>query len=278
MRTLLIALIPVALLTAFGLGVLFWAAISQLRFSSYFRGRERRPPALGVAGWLAFYRRTLTGAYRLLWWAFRAAFQSGLRRPKGTVTGRPVLCIHGLFLNSTSMWGIRRRLERLGRPTRAVFMGVPFPTPLAYAGPLARVMREMAGLSPADGFDVVAHSIGGIMTREVLRRYPHLATHVHRIVTLGSPHHGTAAVRWMKFGPIYEMLRLDSDYLRRLPTFRALAPHTVALTVATQHDLVVYPVDTAHLEGARPLTLTRVSHLGLMTDPRALDEIAKAFS
>lgn len=278
MQPLLLLWIPVALLAAFGGGVLFWAAVSQLRFLSYFRTQEPRPPTLGLAGWLSFYWRTLMGAYLLLWWAFRAAFQTGLRQPERAVTGRPVLCVHGLFLNSTSMWGIRRCLGRLGRPTRGVFMGVPIPTPMVYARPLARVMRELADRFPAEGFDVVTHSIGGVITREVLRQHPDLATKIHRIVTLGSPHHGTAAVRWIKFGPIYKMLALNSDYLRELPTFRALAPKVQATTVATKHDLVVYPVETSHLEGAHPVNLTGVNHLGLMTDPRALDEIEKAFS
>lgn len=176
------------------------------------------------------------------------------------------------------MWGIRRRLERLGRPTLAVFMGIPFPTPLVYVGPLTRIMRELADRFPDEGFDLVAHSIGGVMIREVLRRNPDLADKVHRIVTLGSPHHGTAAVRWIRRGAIHRMLALGSDYLRQLADFRSLAAHADVTTVASQHDLVVYPVETSHLAGTRQVTLEEVSHLGLMTDPRALDEIAGALS
>jgi triacylglycerol lipase len=143
---------------------------------------------------------------------------------------------------------------------------------------LTRAMREMADRSPAEGFEIVAHSIGGVMTREVLRRNPDLARSVHRIVTLGSPHHGTAVVRWMRFGPIHAMLSLDSNYLRGLPDFRTLAPHAAVTTLATQHDLVVYPVTVSHLEGAHPVTLNKVSHLGLLTESTALDEIESAFS
>jgi len=233
---------------------------------------------LGVAGWLTFYWHTLTGAYLLLWWAFRAAFQTGLRQPQGTVTGRPVLCVHGLFLNGTSMWGIRRRLERLGRPTRGVFMGVPIPSPMVYAEPLTRVMRELGDRFPNEGFDVVTHSIGGVMTREVLSRNPDLAKKVQRIVTLGSPHHGTAALRWIKFGPIYRMLALNSDYLRDLADFKTLAPHAQASTVATRHDLVVYPVETSHLAGTHQVTLSGINHLGLMTDAKAMQVITEALT
>ena len=278
MKPLLLLLIPIALLVAFGGGVLFWATVSQIRFLSYFKGKDRRPPALGFAGWISFHKRTLEGAYTLLWWSFRAAFQTRLRQPPEPITGRPVLCVHGLFLNSTCMWGIRRRLERVGRPTRAVFMGTPLPTPLSYAKPLAKVMRRLAEQFPEEGFDIVAHSIGGVMIREVLRRHPDLAGSVHRIVTLGSPHHGTAVVRWIKFGPIYKMLALGSPYLQELGDFRTLAPRSAATTVGTLHDLVVYPYETCHLEGAHQVTLDRISHLGLMTEEGALDQVQNALA
>lgn len=258
--------------------VVFWTAFSHLRFLIFHRSEGKKPVPLGIRGWLVFYLRTLRGACLLLWWFFRAAFRGSLRLPPGEHRGRPVLCVHGLFLNSTCMWGIRRALERRGHPTRGVFMGAPIPTPLAYADPLSKVMIEMAGRSAEGGFDVVAHSIGGVMVREVLRRQPELAGRVRQIVTLGSPHHGTAVLRWMRFGAIYRLLRRDSDYLRRLPDFRTLSPRTAVTTIATQHDLVVYPTSTAHLTGAQHITLSGVSHLGLMTEPGVMTLVEKALA
>ncbi len=273
MKPLLFLLVPVALLLAYGVGVLFWAAVSQIRAWDFFRHRDDSPPGLGLVGWLRFYQETLAGAYKLLWWSVRAAFQAGIRQPSGPKTGRTVLCIHGLFMNSSCMWGIRRHLESIGRPTRGVFMGLPLPTPMAYVGPLTRVMRELAEECREEGFDIVAHSIGGVMIREVLHRQPELAQGIRRVVTLGSPHHGTAVLRWIKHGPIYKMLSLDSRYLRELDDLQVLAPQTDTTTVGSQHDLVVYPVETCHLDGARPVTLETISHLGLMTEKRILIEI-----
>lgn len=157
-------------------------------------------------------------------------------------------------------------------------MGAPLPTPLSYAKPLATTMKSLAAQFPDEGFDIVAHSIGGVMAREVLRQDPDLAAFVHRIVTLGSPHHGTAVVRWIRFGPLYNMLSLGSEYLSELGTFRSLAPDSTATTVGSLHDLVVYPIRTCHLDGARQVTLENISHLGLMTEPRAFDEVAEALT
>ena len=179
-------------------------------------------------------------------------------------------------MNASCMWGIRQALEAAGRGTRAVSMGVPLPTPMAYAGPLIKVMDEMARMFPDQRFDVVAHSLGGVMVREVLRRRPDLAPRVGRIVTLGSPHRGTAFLRWMRFGPLYRMLSRQSTYLRDLPDFTALAPESVVTTVATQHDLVVYPIEQAFLPGANQVTLEQVSHLGLMVRPEVMEVILTA--
>lgn len=275
MTILLAPALLLALLVAFGAGVVFWAGLSQIRFFCFFRRQTRQPPSLGAIGWWRFYRDTLFGAYRLLWWFFRAAFRAGLRSP-AAVTGRPVLCVHGLFMNSSSMWGLRRRLEALGRPTRGVFMGVPFPTPLRYAEPLTKVMQDMAERFPDQGFDIVAHSIGGVMTREVLRRHPELANAIGCIVTLGSPHRGTAALRWMRFGAIYRILNRQSTWLATLPDLRAVAPGVPTVTIASWHDLVVYPVEVALLDGSHHSILTAVSHLGLLTDERAWVQIEAA--
>jgi triacylglycerol esterase/lipase EstA (alpha/beta hydrolase family) len=149
---------------------------------------------------------------------------------------------------------------------------------MSYVQPLTRVMQELAEQYPEKGFDIVAHSIGGVMAREVFRQHPELTDSVGRIVTLGSPHHGTAVVRWIKFGPIYKMLALNSRYLENLESFAALAPRSAATTIATRHDLVVYPFMACHLEGARQVTIDRISHLGLMTEEHALDQVESALA
>lgn len=271
-------LAPIAAVALFCLGVFFWTALSHFKFVLFHRRESGGPPPMGRGEWVRFYLHTLQGAFLLLWWSIRGIGLAGYRSPRVPETGRPVLCVHGIFMNSTCMWGIRRALADAGRGTRAISLGVPLPTPLAYAGPLTRVMEQMASDFPESGYDVVAHSLGGVMLREVLRRRPELAARLKRVVTLGSPHHGTAFARWMRFGPLYRMLNRHSTYLAKLPTFAQLAPDVSATTVATTHDLVVYPTSMAHLEGARQITLDRISHLGLMVQPEVMGVIVEALS
>ena len=113
------------------------------------------------------------------------------------------------------------------------------------------------------------------MVRQVLQENPDLVKAVRRIVTLGSPHRGTAFLRWMRHGPVYQMLRYHSDYLHHLDDFRNLAPGSAVTTIGTLHDLVVYPVETTHLESSQRVTLSEISHLGLMTEPTVLTLVAE---
>lgn len=275
---LLILIFPFVALFAYSVGAIFWTALSQLKFLAFYRREGLAPPPMTGQEWVRFYRRTLVGALYLLWWSIRAAGQAKYHPPAIEPTGRPVLCVHGVFMNSTCMWGIRRSLESEGRGTRSVSLGVPLPTPLSYAGPLIRVMDDMRRQFPEQKFDVVAHSLGGVMLREVLHRRSDLIPSVGRIVTLGTPHRGTAFLRWMRFGPLYRMLNRQSSYLKALPTFADLAPESPVTTVATRHDLVVYPVDMALLENTTQICLDQVSHLGLMVRPDVMRVIVDSLS
>lgn len=256
--------------------ILFWTVVSQLRWSHFYRRIGEESPSLGSLGWLRFYIRTLEAALELIWWAFVHLFQDGLRRPSGPQTGPPVLCVHGFHMTGTSMWGIRRHLETRGRPTRAVFLGSPYQSAEVYAKPLARAMRDLQLHFRGEGFDVVAHSMGGLITRKVLAEDPDLAAGARRIVTLGSPHHGTGLLSWIRFGPVYQMMSLESDFIRELPDFRESAPAAQVTTVATEQDLVVYPVSSCHLAGSREVTFEGLGHLGLLTEPEALAVVAEA--
>jgi pimeloyl-ACP methyl ester carboxylesterase len=217
----------------------------------------------------------LVAIVTLCWWFFRCMWQDGLRPPADGKTGRPVLCIHGFHMNGTSMWGLRRALERRGRPTRALFLGWPYRPATSYAEALTPVMIEMQAALPEEGFDIVAHSMGGLIVRIVLAERPELAGAVGRIVTLGTPHHGTAFLRTIRHGPVYDMMSRESSFLAELPDFRQTVPAADVVTVAAVPDLVVYPVETNHLAEARAINLRREGHSSLLTHPPAIELVAQ---
>jgi len=267
-----------ALALAWAVSNLLWIGLAHARFAAFHRRRGLAYPPLGLGGWARFYVRTLGAIVVLWWWGARALLAGGLRRPRGAPSGPPVLCIHGFHMNGSCTWGVRRALERAGHATRAVFLGLPYRPIGAYAAPLARALAALAAVAPAGRVDVVAHSMGGLVLREVLGARPELARAVERIVTLGSPHQGTALLTRFRSGPVYRAMGPESPELAELPDFAASAPAARVVTVASAHDLVVYPVETAHLPGARQVTLAGIGHLGLLTEARVHRLVVEALA
>ena len=247
-----------------------WLPLTHLRFNRYHRRQGSAMPSLGSVATLAYYWRALVANLLMAWWFFRAFGRNGLRRPAGEVTGPPVLCVHGFLRNGTCMWGLRRALEHRGRPTRAVSMGRPFRPIERYAPPLERALRELVGAHPEEAVDIVAHSMGGVILRLVLAQHPRLASAVGRIVTLGSPHHGTAAVRGTRGAPESRQLDPGSRFLASLPVFSDSAPQSRIFTAAAERDFVVYPKTTSHLPGSRAVDFPEISHPGLLTESEVI--------
>ena len=72
------------------------------------------------------------------------------------------------------------------------------------------------------------------------------------------------------------MLNRQSTYLRDLPGFAELAPDAIVTTVASRHDLVVYPTEMALLAGSKQITLDEISHLGLMCQPTVMGVVVES--
>ena len=212
---------------------------------------------------------------RLASWYPRWPLEEGWR-PHAQPTGRPVLAIHGFTQNATNFVAIRRALELGGRPTGAVSLGIPGRRVRAYAPRLIRSLETILETSP-DGVDVIAHSMGGIVLRVVLHDRPDLAKAVRTVVTLGSPHRGTAMTRGLPTFLLPETFDLHrrADLHRDVPGLLDLAPQVALTTFAGDFDAIVYPRETCHIEGAVNIDLP-VGHAGLLVHPASVLAVANA--
>jgi pimeloyl-ACP methyl ester carboxylesterase len=189
--------------------------------------------------------------------------------------GRLVVCLHGYTQNATNFLGLRRALQAAGRPTVGLSLGYRLAPMAWYAHRLERELRKLSDAHP-EGFDVVAHSMGGVVLRMVLAQHPDLRPALRTVVTLGSPHHGTAAARGIPLLPEIRALRRRSELLRELPHLSTLLPHARIVSIAGDADTVVYPLETALAPGARRVVLPGIGHAGLLTEPVAWQAVQHA--
>lgn len=230
---------------------------------------------------------TAGAAARLFWQEFSSSMLTssyymlrpiGLQlQPPEQQQGLPVLLIHGYGCNS----GYWRPMSQLLRQARISHEGIDLEPPGVAIDDFApQVQAAVARLRRATGSAqvvIVGHSMGGLVARAYLRRYGH--AEVARVITLGTPHHGTALAR---LGPGSNALQMrrDSAWLGALAASEANTQRMLFSSIYSVHDNIVAPQDSSELPGARNLVFGAIGHVALGRHPAilrcALQEIAAA--
>lgn len=183
----------------------------------------------------------------------RAAVRSVDPVPQ-TTTG-PVLLVPGYGGNVDSLRPLAVALTSAGRTAVIVEpVGDGTGDLGKQADHLAEVAEGVRDDAGAASVDVVGYSAGGVVARLWVRDRGG-AKVTRRILTLGSPHHGTSqAALGAEFAggcsEACQQLVPDSDLLRRLNAGDETPAGPLWVTVRSTSDQVVTPVDSAALSGA----------------------------
>lgn len=182
----------------------------------------------------------------------------------------PLLLIHGYQCNRGFWFWLRRRLEAAGWTVATHSLEPVYADIDSYAEGIARRIDAVLAATGAPQVILVGHSMGGLASRAYLRR--HGIAKVARLITLGSPHHGTLLAR-LGLGPNARQMRIGSDWLNAL---QAPLPQA-SVSIYSLHDNYVYPQQACSaLEGAANIAIGGVSHLGMALSPRVLRRLTAA--
>ncbi|HSO07848.1 MAG TPA: alpha/beta fold hydrolase [Pelomicrobium sp.] len=225
-----------------------------------------RPPLAG----LGFAR-----AVRMFtdeWWAFSVFFVVisplqplfvPLRPPRGD-GGPVVVLVHGIYCNAGVMWGIRRALAKAGvGRLYAVNLEPPFAGIDAFADQLEETLREVARAAAGAPITVVAHSMGGLVTRRCLQRPGAVA--VRKVVSIATPYAGSRLAR-IALGICGADLREGSPFFGRLGA--GILPPAPVVSIFSPHDNFVSPQASPVLPPpAVNYAVAGRGHLALLLDP-----------
>jgi len=207
---------------------------------------------------------------------------------KGVVPGQaglPVLLVHGYGCNSGYWRSMSRALSRIGIAYHAVDLEPVFGSIDDYVDALQRAIDALCAATGSAQVAVVAHSMGGLAARAYMRLHGH--ARIAKLITLGTPHHGTALadhalgintqqMRWTRDGEGGK----PSEWLRQLNAGEDPALRSLIVSIYTHHDNIISPQTSSHLPGARNIELHGIGHVALASSRKVqalvIDEVLAA--
>ena len=213
--------------------------------------------------------------------ALLLAGRGGVAAPVTTVPQDepgPVLLVPGYGGNGRSLASLADRLAAGGRDATVVDLpGNGTGDLAASADALGTAVEAALDRTGADSVDVVGYSAGGVVAR--LWAAGGGAAQARRIVTLGSPHHGTTladlavGVAPGQCPEACRQLATDSDLLAGLNDGDETPEGPTWVSIWTAQDETVTPPESARLDGALELEVqsvcaaAQVGHGQLPRDP-----------
>jgi len=173
-----------------------------------------------------------------------------LPTPRGRPGGMPVLLLPGYTENAGTMWWMGRRLVRAGFNPILIDFPSTFDRIESNARYLAERIAAIRAEHGAAKVAIVAHSMGGLITRTMMHTEPD--HRVHALVAIASPFRGSHFARvgsLLGWGASVSQMIPGSVFLQDYPSTLALPVATLSM-VAFQED-IVHPEWSVVIDGAQ---------------------------
>jgi triacylglycerol lipase len=194
--------------------------------------------------------------------------------PGEAFAGGAVVFVHGFVCNRGFWAPWMQALRSAGIPFASVnlepvFGSIDAGIPLIEAA-VSRA-EQLGRRAPV----LVCHSMGGLAARAWLASEPGNLTRVGRVITIGSPHHGTWLARWSRVTNGRQM-RQNSDWLQALSArereLHGQSAYQRFICFHSHTDHIVFPDSTALLPGADNRHVPGAPHVALAFHPRVIRE------
>lgn len=188
--------------------------------------------------------------------------------------GRGILLVHG-FACTRGLWlSWMRGLRSSRRPFVALTLDPPWGPIENYIGAIDRAVAELeraTDLPPV----VVSHSMGGLAVRAWWQLQP--PQRIHRLITLGTPHHGTWWARWSRLANVRQMRR-SNRWLVDVHQREGCERRARIVCFWSRCDNIVVPAESAMLDGADNRELHGLGHLSMLYAPQPWDELQRCLA
>ncbi|MFJ8850221.1 esterase/lipase family protein [Streptomyces sp. NPDC102437] len=191
----------------------------------------------------------------------------------------PVVLLHGFIDNRSVFVLLRRCLARHGWRHLESLNYSPLTCDVRTAAELlGRHVEEICARTGHREVDIVGHSLGGLIARYYVQRLGG-DQRVRTLITLGTPHGGTAVAPLASAHPIVRQMRTGSAPIEEL---RRPAPgcRTRFVSFWSELDRVIVPAEAACIDhpdlDARNVRVTGIGHLALPVHPAVAAAVRQA--
>ena len=205
--------------------------------------------------------------------------QRGLLHHGVEAAETPILLVHGIIDNHAIFTVMEHALRRRGFQTLSRYdYGLLTQNIPRAAVRLGAAIEELSAATGYARIHVIGHSLGGLIARYYVQRLGG-DQHVHTLVTLGTPHHGTQLARAAPLLPLVRQLTPDSPLIQELAE---PAQGCRARFVAFYGDIdhLVVPGRNARLDhpdlNVQNIAVHGVGHLSMPNNGRIAFTIAQA--
>jgi len=253
-----------------------YALILGVEFVLLYRVNQRSAAAPArVPVLLKAWCGEVASAARVFFWRqpFRSNSVADHRPALGSGSGSGgagVVLVHGFACNRGIWNPWLRRLRALDIPFVAVNLEPVFAGIDNYAATIdaaARHLQDATGRAPV----IVAHSMGGLAVRAWLDARG-AGEQPKRVITIGTPHHGTVLARFA-IALNARQMRRESAWLRALACREPQSRFASFTCYYSDCDNIVMPAATATLSGADNRQLHGVAHVQMATDERIFQDV-----
>ena len=190
---------------------------------------------------------------------------------------RPVVFVHGLGGSRGNFLPMQTWFRLQGR-SRLYGVGLDSGASIELLGERLRAfVSEVLAINdlPTDAqVDLVTHSMGGLVARFALED-PETEQRVACLLTLGAPHAGSHAARYLATAQALG-IRPNSPLLERLSGQAPWRLRTRLVCFWSRADVLILPAESAQFEGAENRELEGLTHYGYLLRPTSWRQVADA--
>lgn len=267
--------VPLLAATLLGIGCIL--LVRAVIVANNFRVASRFPcnptaPVLTAAAFLRMYLEELVAT--LVSSSWHMPFFRLAAMPAVLGCGTPVLLIHGYGCNSGYWQPLARALRAARISHHAVNLEPVLGDIDCYLAQVSHAVDSLCAATGAVQVVIVAHSMGGLVARSWLRANGW--QHVAGLITLGTPHQGTALAQFGIGTNARQMCPSDqaggagcNPWLATLNAETAERREQI-MSIYSMHDNIIAPATSSCLAGTREVAFDGIGHVALASRPAVI--------